>query len=59
MPGWFIVGEGSLSTHWKGGWVDPRSNVDIMEKRKNLFPLPGIEPKLLGSPTCSLVNNTD
>jgi hypothetical protein len=26
---------------------------------KNLFLLPGIEPKLLGYPTCSLVNNTD
>jgi hypothetical protein len=26
----------------EGGW-SPRASVDTLEKRKNLFPLPGIE----------------
>jgi hypothetical protein len=32
--------------HWIGGWVDPRSGLDVVEKRKSL-PLPGTE---LGRP---------
>jgi hypothetical protein len=38
MPVCFTVRERSPSTHWNGGWVDPRSSVDIMDKRKISFP---------------------
>jgi hypothetical protein len=31
-------------THCIGGWMGPRSDLDAVEKRKNLFPLLGIEP---------------
>jgi hypothetical protein len=33
-------------THLIGGWVDSRASENDMEKR-NFFPLPEIEPKLL------------
>jgi hypothetical protein len=33
------------STHWVGGWVDPRAGLDAVMKRK-IFPLLGIEPWL-------------
>jgi hypothetical protein len=29
-------------THWIGGWVDPRADLDDMENRK-FFTLPGLE----------------
>jgi hypothetical protein len=39
--------ERTLSTHFIGGWVDPRGGLDDMEKWK-LFTLPGLElPSLL------------
>jgi hypothetical protein len=39
--------------HSVGGWVDLRAGQDVMEK--NLFPLPGIEPRFLGRPARRLV----
>jgi hypothetical protein len=32
----------SLGTHWIGGWVGPRANLDDVEKRKLLILL-GLE----------------
>jgi len=28
----------SPSTHWRGGWVGPRNNLDVLEKRKAFTP---------------------
>jgi hypothetical protein len=39
-------------THWTGGYEDPRTGLDHMEKRK-FFPLPGLELQLLSRPACS------
>jgi hypothetical protein len=36
------LGERAPSTHWTGGWVDPRATLDNVEKRKFLI-LPGLE----------------
>jgi hypothetical protein len=41
-PGRFTPGERAPSTHWIGGWVDPRACLDGVEKRKFLA-LPGLE----------------
>jgi hypothetical protein len=35
--------ERAPGTHWVGSWVGPRAGLDDVEK--NLFPLPGIEPR--------------
>jgi hypothetical protein len=35
-PGHFTSGEGAPSTHWIGGWVDPRAGLVDVEKRKFL-----------------------
>jgi hypothetical protein len=35
-PGRFTTGEKAPSTHWIGGWVDPRAGLDDVEKRKFL-----------------------
>jgi hypothetical protein len=40
-PGRFTPGERAPSTHWIGGWVDPRCPDDV-EKRKFLT-LPGLK----------------
>jgi hypothetical protein len=32
-------------THWTGGWVDPRADLDTVSKRKISSPPPGIEPR--------------
>jgi hypothetical protein len=37
----------SPGTHWIGGWVDPRADMDDMEKYKFL-PQPGLELRPLG-----------
>jgi hypothetical protein len=37
-PGWFILRENVQGTHWTGGWVGPRADLDAVEKRKK-FPL--------------------
>jgi hypothetical protein len=38
-------GEKKIGIHWIGGWVDPRTCLDVVEK-KNIVPLPGIQPRL-------------
>jgi hypothetical protein len=43
-PGRFTVDQISPSTHWMGGWVDPRDSKDAMDKRKIMI-VPGIEPQ--------------
>jgi hypothetical protein len=40
------------STHWIGGWVDPRASLNNMEKWKFLTLL-GLELRPLGHPACS------
>jgi hypothetical protein len=40
-------------THCKEGWVDPRAGLDTEAIGKILSPLPGIEPRSLGSPAHS------
>jgi hypothetical protein len=44
------------SGHCVGDWVDPRAGLDVMEKRKNPLPLPGIDPLVLGRVVCNLVS---
>jgi hypothetical protein len=39
-------------THWIGGWVDPRTGLDDVEKRKFLTLL-GLELRSLGRPARS------
>jgi hypothetical protein len=41
-PGRFTPGERAPCTHWIGGWVGPRADLDDVEKRKFLTP-PGLE----------------
>jgi hypothetical protein len=36
LPGRFIPGERAPGTHWIGGWVGPRPDLDDVEKRKTL-----------------------
>jgi hypothetical protein len=45
----FTPGEKPQSTHWIGGWVDPRADLDYVEKRKLLI-LPRLELGTLGRP---------
>jgi hypothetical protein len=54
-PGRFTSGETAPCTYCVGDWVGPRAGPDIMEKRKHLLPLPGIEPRLLGRTVRSVV----
>jgi hypothetical protein len=42
-PGRFTPEKIALGTNWIGGWVCPRANLDVVEKRK-IFPLLGLEP---------------
>jgi hypothetical protein len=51
-PGRFTPAERAPSTHWKEGWVGPRSSLDDVEKRKILTPA-GLELRPLCSPTFS------
>jgi hypothetical protein len=48
----FNLGERAPSTHWIGGWVDPRAGLDDVEKRKFWTPQ-GHELQLLGHPVRS------
>jgi hypothetical protein len=41
----FIPRERAPSTHCIGGWVGPRTGLDVVEKR-NIMPLPRIQPQL-------------
>jgi hypothetical protein len=38
--------------HWIGGWMDPRTGLDTVDKRK-ILPLRGLELRPLGRPACS------
>jgi hypothetical protein len=51
-PGRFITGERASDTHWIGGWVDPRTGLDDVERRKFLL-LPGLEFRPLDRPSSS------
>jgi hypothetical protein len=46
-PGRFTPGERVAGTHCIGGWVDPRTGLDDVEKRKFLA-LEGLELRPLG-----------
>jgi hypothetical protein len=35
-PGRFTPGKRSPSTHWIGGWMGPRTDLDDVERRKSL-----------------------
>jgi hypothetical protein len=48
-PGRFTPGEKAHCTHWIGGWMDLRTGLDNMEKRK-ISTLPGIEIRPFGRP---------
>jgi hypothetical protein len=52
LSGRFIPGESDPGTHWIGGCVDPRSDLNDVEKRKFLT-LPGLEHRPLGRPARS------
>jgi hypothetical protein len=41
-----MPGERAPGTHWTGGWVDPRTGLDDVKKRKFLT-LPGLEPSVV------------
>jgi hypothetical protein len=47
-PAALPFGERAPGTHWIGGWVDLRADLDDLEKRKFLT-LPGLELRPLGS----------
>jgi hypothetical protein len=51
-PGRFITGERALGTHWIGGRVDPRDDLDDLKKRKFLI-LPGFELRPFVLPVAS------
>jgi hypothetical protein len=42
-PGRFTLKEIATGTYWLGGWVEPRTVLNAVEKRKN-FAMKGIEP---------------
>jgi hypothetical protein len=50
--GRFTPEEKAAGTHWIGGWLDPRTGMEDMEKRKFL-PLPRPELQTRGRPVCS------
>jgi hypothetical protein len=47
-----LPGRFTPSTHWIGGWMDPRAGLDNVEKRKFLT-LPGLELRPLSHPAHS------
>jgi hypothetical protein len=49
-PGRFTPGERAPGTHWTGGWVDFRVDLDDLEK---ILTLPGLELRPLGRPARS------
>jgi hypothetical protein len=51
-PGRFTPGERAPDTHWLGGWVYSRADLDDVEKRKFLT-FPGLELRPLGLPARS------
>jgi hypothetical protein len=52
-PGCFNHCERASDTDWIGGWVGPRTLLDLMEKIKKFLSLPEFEPRFLGRPTCT------
>jgi hypothetical protein len=52
MPRPLYPREGALRAHWIGGWVDPRTGLDDLEKRK-FMTLPGLKFRPLCRPACS------
>jgi hypothetical protein len=40
-PGCYMPGERAASTHWIGGWVDPRAG--LADLKKKFLTLPGLE----------------
>jgi hypothetical protein len=48
-PGLFTPGEIAPGTHWKGGWMGPRTGLDDVERRKFLT-LPELELRPLIRP---------
>jgi hypothetical protein len=51
-PGRFTPEERAPGTHWIGGWVGPRVDLEGLEKRKYLT-LPGLELRPLCRPARS------
>jgi hypothetical protein len=51
-PGHFTSKERAPSTHWIGGWVDPRAGLDDAEKRKFLT-VSGFKLRPLSRPACN------
>jgi hypothetical protein len=51
-PGRFALVERAPGTHWIGGWMDPRTSLDDVEKKK-ILTLPGLKLWSLGRPACS------
>jgi hypothetical protein len=47
-PGRFTLGERAPGTHWIGGWMGPRTGLDV--QKKTLLTLPGLELRPLGLP---------
>jgi hypothetical protein len=41
----FIPGESASGIYCTGGWVGSRAGMDAIQKKKKIFPLPGIEPR--------------
>jgi hypothetical protein len=48
-PAALATGKRAPDTHWRGGWVDPRTDVDNVEMRIFLT-LPGLELQSLSHP---------
>jgi hypothetical protein len=48
-PGRFTSEERAPGVHWVGGWVDPITGLDDVEKKKFLI-IPGLELLPLGRP---------
>jgi hypothetical protein len=49
----FSPRESTPGTHWTGGWVGPRADLDTEIRGKILSPLSGIEPRSPGRPARS------
>jgi hypothetical protein len=43
----------TTGTHWTGGWVGPRADLDTKARGKFISHLPGIEPRSPGRPVRS------
>jgi hypothetical protein len=52
LPCHFTPGERAPGTHWIGGWVNPRADMDNVGKRK-FFTLLGLEHQPFGYPAHS------